>query len=58
MKTITIKTDIPNKIKEQYEKVMNELYYLEDLNEYKNNSIGKAVNILQAIKFKETQWHN
>ena len=52
MKKIIIKTDKPLMINKQYEKVIKELYHLEDLNNYKNNSIGKAINILQKITFR------
>ena len=50
---IIIKTNIPIKINAQYEKVMSELYHLEDLNRYKNNTIKKCVDEMQKIQFKE-----
>ena len=48
-----ITTDRPITFKKQYEKTMNELYHLEDINNYRNNSIGKAIDILQKIKIKK-----
>ena len=37
------------------DKALKELYVLEDLNDYKVNSISKAVNLLQKIKLKRRQ---
>ena len=40
------------KMKELMEKIMNDLYYLEDLNNYKINNIGRLVNLAQTINIK------
>ena len=49
-KTIIIATDRPKMMREQLDKVLNELHHLEDINEYKNNIIGKTINKFQGIK--------
>lgn len=36
--------------KTQLDKALDELYHLEDINDYKNNTIAKAINMLQKVK--------
>ena len=38
------------KLRVQLIKVLDELYHLEDLNNYRNNSIGKAIDLLQRVE--------
>ena len=45
-----IKTNRPKELRQQLNKTLLELYHLEDLNDYKNNTIGKCINQLQKIR--------
>ena len=47
---MVIYTNDKKRMKKQLEKVIGELYTLEDINHYKNNKLGKAVeNLIEII---------
>jgi hypothetical protein len=44
-----IESNRPRDFKKQLSKVINDLYYLEDLNQYRKNKLGIAINDLINI---------